>query len=194
MLLLFDEIWSGWGRSGKLFAYQHTDDLQPDILIMGKGLASGLPISVIAAPAALVEKCPPGSDGGTLSGNPVSSAAARASIEVILEEGLVENAARRGAQLMDLLSRIQEETGLVGEVRGRGLMVGLELSGIDGSPDVETTRALQQACLARQMLIATCGPYGNIFRWAPPLVVNEAQIEEGVSIFREALLATKAHS
>ena len=189
IVLLFDEIWSGWGRSGKLFAYQHTDNLQPDILIMGKGLASGLPISAIAAAAALVEKCPPGSDGGTLSGNPVSCAAARASIEVILEEGLTENAARRGAQLMDLLRRVQEEIGFVGEVRGRGLMVGLELSGTDGSPDVEITRAVQQACLTRHMLIATCGPYGNIFRWAPPLVVNEAQIEEGVSIFREALLA-----
>jgi len=192
IVLIFDEVQTGWGRSGRLFAHQHAE-VEADILIMAKGLASGLPISAIAAPAGLMEKCEPGSQGGTLCGNPVTCAAALATIEVIIEEGLVENAAHRGAQSMDLLQGVQEEIGFVGEVRGRGLMMGLELTRPDGSPDEETTRAVQKACLERQMLIAFSGPYSNVLRWLPPLVVDEEQIEEGVSIFREALLAAKAH-
>jgi 4-aminobutyrate aminotransferase len=188
ILLIFDEIQSGWGRTGKLFGYQYAEGVEPDILIMAKGLASGLPISAIAAPAALMEKCPVGIDGGTLSGNPVPSAAAMATIEVIFEEGLMNNATKRGRQMTDLLYKVQQETGFAGEIRGPGLMVGLELSQLDGSPATPMARAVQLACLQRQMLIATSGPYSNSFRWAPPLTITSAQIEDGVSIFREALL------
>ncbi len=188
VLLIFDEIQSGWGRTGKLFGYQYAEGVEPDILIMAKGLASGLPMSAIAAPAVLMEKCPPGIDGGTLSGNPVASAAALSTIEVIFEEGLMDNAIRRGTQMTNLLRKIQQETGFAGEIRGPGLMVGLELSQPDGSPATATARAVQLACLRRQMLIATSGPYSNSFRWAPALTISPTQIEEGISIFREALL------
>lgn len=188
ILLIFDEIQSGWGRTGKLFAYQYAEGVEPDILIMAKGLASGLPISAIATPAALMEKCPAGIDGGTLSGNPVASAAALATIDVIFEEELMKNATQRGTQMTGLLRKVQQEASFTGEVRGPGLMVGLELSRPDGSPATDTARAVQLACLRRQMLIATSGPYSNSFRWSPPLTINSAQIEEGVAIFRDALM------
>lgn len=188
ILLIFDEIQSGWGRSGKLFAYQYAEGVEPDVLVMGKGVASGLPLSAIAAPAALMEKWLKGGHGGTFCGNAVTCAAALATIDVIVEEKLVENAARRGEQSKDLLSAMQKEIGFKGEARGRGLIMGVELSRPDGSPDPETVRAVEKACLERQMLVAPCGPYGNIFRWAPPLVVSESQIEEGVAIFRDGLL------
>lgn len=188
LLLIVDEVQSGWGRTGKLFACEESG-IQPDILVLAKGLASGLPLSAIAARADLMERWLPGSHGGTFGGNAVACAAALASIETILEDGLIENAAVRGAQLMDGLRAIQQAFDLPGDVRGRGLMVGLEFNRADGEPDTERARATQAACLDNGLLIASAGPYGNILRWLPPLVVSADEIERGLQLFREALCA-----
>lgn len=186
ILLIADEIQCGWGRSGKLFAYQHAE-IQPDIVIIGKGLASGMPISAIAASANLMKKWPVHSHGGTFCGNAMACAAASATIDVMLEEKLSENAAVRGKQLLEGLKQIQEENGIPGEVRGRGLMVGFELSRDDGSPAPIITKRIQKGCLEKNMFLATAGPYGNVLRFLPRLIISENEIEQGLNIIRESI-------
>ncbi len=185
ILLVLDEVQTGFGRSGRFFAFEHFA-VQPDILVMAKGLASGLPMSAIAAPQALMDKWLPGTHGGTYTGNAVSAAAAAATIEVLLEEGLVENARARGEQLIAGLRDLQAEFPVMGDVRGAGLMVGVELGTFE-EPNTPLANRIQQGCLARQMLILTCGSYGNVIRWIPPLVVSEAQIEDALALFASAL-------
>ena len=187
MLLVLDEIQTGFGRTGRFFALEHFD-VRPDILVMAKGLASGLPMSAIAAPQDLMRRWIPGSHGGTYGGNPVVAAAAAATIQVIRAEGLVSNAAARGRQLLDGLEEIQGRYPIIGDVRGLGLMVGVEISQPGGrTPDPEAVKRIQKACLARNLLLLNCGTYGNVIRWIPPLVVTEQQINEGLAIFEKAV-------
>jgi 4-aminobutyrate aminotransferase len=188
ILLIIDEVQSGFGRTGHFFALEHFA-VMPDILVMAKGLASGLPMSGIAAPLALMQKWIVGSHGGTYGGNAVAAAAACATIQVIRDEGLVANAAERGRQLLDGLLEIQHRHPVMGDVRGLGLMVGVEMSLPEGGrrPNPQMAKQVQQTCLARNLLILTCGTYGNVVRWIPPLVVTEQQINEGLTIFEEAI-------
>jgi 4-aminobutyrate aminotransferase len=188
ILLVLDEIQTGFGRTGSFFAVEQMG-VQPDILIMAKGIASGLPLSGIAAPMALMQKWTPGTHGGTYGGNAVAAAAAVETIRVLKEEGLVENARVRGAQLMSGLRDLQAEFPVLGDVRGMGLMVGVEVGASGRDPDPNTAKAIQEACLARNMLLLTCGTYANTIRWIPPLVVSEAQIQTGLQIFGEAVAA-----
>jgi len=187
ILLIIDEVQSGFGRTGRFFALEHFD-IQPDILVMAKGLASGMPMSGIAAPMDLMRKWIPGSHGGTYGGNAVAAAAATATVQVIRDEGLVENAAVRGHQLMDGLEELQDRYPVIGDVRGMGLMVGVEMSAPDGrKPNPDVAKNIQKSCLADNMLLLTCGTYGNVIRWIPPLVVTEAQINDGLTIFEKAV-------
>ena len=187
ILLVLDEVQSGFGRTGKFFALEHAA-VEPDILIMAKGLGSGMPISAIGSRAELMAHWKPGTHGGTYGGgNALASAAACATIEVLLEEGLVANAAERGAQLLAGLRELQAEYPLMGDVRGMGLMVGVEFTTADGRPDGALASAVAKACLERHLLLLTCGSYGNVMRWIPPLVVTAEQIEEALAIFNEAL-------
>jgi 4-aminobutyrate aminotransferase len=188
ILLIADEVQSGFGRTGRWFAHQH-DGVDPDIMIMAKGIASGMPLSGIAAREALMAKWIPGTHGGTYGGNAVSCSAATASIRVIREENLVENSARRGAQLLSLLRELQGRYPVIGDVRGVGLMIGVEFTTADGEPDKGTTKAVWQACVDRGLLLLTCGTYGNVIRWIPPLIIDDSHIEEAVSIFGDALAA-----
>lgn len=184
-LLIADEIQSGFGRTGKWFAVEHFD-VQPDIMTMAKGLASGLPLSAIAARRELMERWIPGSHGGTYGGNAVACAAAVATIRVIREERLLENAQRMGALLMERLRALQRDFPVIGDVRGLGLMVATEFTA-DGAPATAIAKALLKACLRRRLLLLTCGPWDNTVRWIPPLVVTQEQIEEATEIFRDAL-------
>jgi 4-aminobutyrate aminotransferase len=188
ILLIIDEVQSGFGRTGRFFALEHFA-VMPDILVMAKGLASGLPMSGIAAPLALMDKWIAGSHGGTYGGNAVTAAAASATIQVIRDEGLVANAAERGQQLQDGLVEIQQRYPIIGDVRGLGLMVGVEMSLPEAGrqPNPQAAKQIQQACLARNLLILTCGTYGNVVRWIPPLIVTEQQINEGLMIFEKAI-------
>lgn len=190
ILLIVDEVQSGFGRTGRFFAFEHFH-IEPDILIMAKGLASGMPMSAIAAPAELMAKWIPGTHGGTYGGNPVAAAAALATIQVIRDEGLVENAAIRGRQLLDGLEELQSRYPFVGDVRGQGLMVGVEMSQpSDGTPHSEAAKRVQNGCLDRNMLLLTCGTYGNVVRWIPPLVATEQQINDGLIIFEQSMAET----
>ncbi|WP_063040297.1 aspartate aminotransferase family protein [Nocardia grenadensis] len=184
ILLIFDEIQTGFGRTGKFFGHQHFD-VRPDVITMAKGLASGFPISGIAASAELMGKAWPGSQGGTYGGNAVACAAALATLEVIESEGLVENAAVRGEQL--LAGVRAAETKAVGDVRGLGLLVGSEFTTPDGAPDRETATAAQQSAAAKGLLLLTCGAHMNVVRMIPPLIVSEAQIADALTIWSEVL-------
>jgi 4-aminobutyrate aminotransferase len=185
ILFVADEVQAGFGRTGKMWGFQHAD-LTPDIIVMAKGLGSGIPISGVAASRELMSKWPPGTHGGTYGGNALSTATATATVETIRDEKLPENAARMGERLMDGLVELQGRYPVIGDVRGRGLMVGTEFTS-KGKPDKDITKAVQKACLDRRLLLLTCGSYENVIRWIPPLVVNEAQIDEALTIFEDAL-------
>jgi len=186
ILLVLDEVQSGFGRTGKFFCCEHAG-VTPDILVMAKGLGSGMPISAIGARAELMAHWKPGTHGGTYGGgNAVAAAAAAATIRVLQDEHLIENAAVMGDRLMNGLRELQAEHPAIGDVRGRGLMVGTEFT-VNGKPAPEVATRVQQACIARDLLLLTCGTYGNVIRWIPPLVVDAAQIDAALGIFNEAL-------
>ncbi|HIZ38103.1 MAG TPA: aminotransferase class III-fold pyridoxal phosphate-dependent enzyme [Candidatus Ruania gallistercoris] len=184
ILLVLDEIQTGFGRTGKFFGHHHFD-VRPDVITIAKGLASGFPISGMAASAELMAKAWPGSQGGTYGANAVSCAAALATINVIEEEGLVANAAERGSQLLS--GARERATDAVGDVRGLGLMVGSEFTTADGKPDTARAAAAQQAAADKGLLMLTCGAYMNTVRMIPPLVITAEQIEEGLDIWSQVL-------
>jgi 4-aminobutyrate aminotransferase len=187
ILLIADEVQSGFGRTGKFFAVEHAG-IVPDIMVMAKGLGSGMPISAIGASTALMAHWKSGTHGGTYGGgNAIAAAAAAATIDTIRDEHLVENAASQGERLMQGLREIQAEHPCIGDVRGRGLMVGVEFTGLDGAPDAATTSRVQKACLSHNLLLLTCGTYGNVIRWIPPLVVTSEQVDAALAIFNEAV-------
>jgi 4-aminobutyrate aminotransferase len=188
ILLIVDEVQTGFGRTGNLFAFERAG-IAPDVIVMAKGLASGMPISAIAARGDLMRRWMTGSHGGTYGGNPVAAAAAVATIDVIRDEGLAANARARGAQLTAGLQELQAEFPIIGDVRGPGLMVGVEFGRSGHEPLPELARAVQLECMAQNMLLLTCGAYGNTVRWIPPLVVSEAQIADGLAIFGRAVAA-----
>lgn len=190
ILLIIDEVQSGFGRTGKFFAHQHAG-IQADIMVMAKGMASGFPISGIAASRELMSKWQTGTHGGTYGGNAMGCAAAEATIKVIKEEGLVENAAARGQQLMDGLAEIQSRFPVLGDVRGLGLMVGCEFSNPNtGQPEADLTKKIAANALEQgNLILLTCGMYANVIRWIPPLTVTEAQIDQALTTFEKAVAA-----
>jgi len=191
ILLIADEVQSGFGRTGKWFAHQHFG-VEPDIVVMAKGLASGFPLSGIAARSELMQHSPVGSQGGTYGGNAVSCAAAVATLRVLGEEGLIENSAKVGAKLMVQLKALQEQHPAIGEVRGLGLMVGVEFTSAEGEPDTAMATAVMKKCLDEGLILLTCGTYSNVIRWIPPLVIDDSQLDEALSIFAWALKAAVA--
>ncbi|MEJ2263492.1 MAG: aminotransferase class III-fold pyridoxal phosphate-dependent enzyme [Anaerolineales bacterium] len=186
ILLIVDEIQSGFGRTGRWFAFEHFD-LRPDILTVAKGLASGLPLSGVFSSLELMEAWIPGSHGGTFGGNAVAAAAAVATVQAIRDEQLLDNAQQRGAQLVSGLRHLQEEYSQIGDVRGLGLMIAAEFRTPDRRPDKQTAKAVIHACLEQNLLLLTCGPWDNTIRWIPPLIVTQEQINQGLSVFRHAL-------
>ncbi|MCO7240364.1 aspartate aminotransferase family protein [Aeromicrobium sp. CnD17-E] len=186
IVLVLDEVQTGVGRTGTFWGHQPSG-IVPDVLITAKGIASGFPISAIAAPTALMSKAWPGSQGGTYGGNAVSCAAAVATLKVVAEEGLVENSARQGERLMAGLRDVAGSTSTVADVRGRGLMVGVEFCDPDGAPRADLASAAQQASIDEGLLLLTCGTRGNVVRFIPPLVVTAEQVDDGVAAWAKAL-------
>jgi 4-aminobutyrate aminotransferase len=186
ILLVVDEVQTGFGRTGRFWGHDHFD-VRPDVVITAKGLASGFPLSAIAAPAALMSKAWPGSQGGTYGGNAVACAAALATLDVVRSEGLVENAATQGARLREGLAKVAADVPAIGDVRGLGLMLGNEFVDRDGAPDPAAAARAQQAAGAAGLLLLTCGAAGNVVRMIPPLVVNADQIDEALALWREVV-------
>lgn len=188
ILLVLDEVQSGFGRTGKWFGHQHFD-IEPDVMTVAKGLASGMPISGVISRLDLMSKWIPGSHGGTYGGNAVAAAAGIATIQAMKEEKMLENAQQRGAQLVAGLSRLQEKYPQIAEIRGRGLMIGSEFRDAKGNPDKKLTKAVQHECADRNMMLLTAGPWDNTIRWIPPLVVTREQMDEALNIFEASLAA-----
>ena len=189
MLLVMDEVQAGYGRSGRFWGHQHFD-VQPDVIMTAKGLASGFPLSGLAANRDLMAKGFPGSQGGTYGGNVVACAAALATLDVIEEENLVENAEQVGGHLMAKLEKLQQNHPEIGDVRGKGLMLGMEIVDHDFKADGDRAGRLLAACEERNLLMLRCGADKNIVRWLPPLIVSFEQVDAAVEIFSEALQAT----
>ena len=189
ILLIFDEVQSGFGRTGKWFAQEHFE-VVPDIMTVAKGIASGLPLSGVFSSLDLMKKWQTGSHGGTFGGNVIACAAGVATIQAMRDEDMPGNAARRGIQLTTGLSKLQEEYSILGEVRGLGLMIGTEFTEKGKPANKSIIKAVIHACEERGLLLLSCGTYDNVIRWIPPLIINEGQINDGLAIFKEALEKT----
>ncbi len=190
ILLVLDEVQSGFGRTGKWFAFEHFDIL-PDIMTVAKGIASGMPLSGVFTSTDIMLKLDVGSIGGTYGGNAVACAAGVATIRAMREEKMLENAAERGIQLMSGLRKLQEEYPQIGDVRGLGLMVGTEFV-VEGRADKAKplVKKIIHKAEEKGLLLLSCGTYDNTVRWIPPLNVTSEQINQGLRIFSEALKQT----
>lgn len=185
ILLITDEIQAGFGRTGRFWSHAHFG-VTPDILITAKGLASGFPLSAIAAPTALMSKGLPGSQGGTYGANAVACAAALATIDVIEGENLVENARTTGAHLRRRLEELKSGFAFIDEVRGMGLMHGMEIVDAEGQPDGELAGHLLKAAERHGLLLLRCGTHGQIIRWLPPLVITPNEVDQAMTKFSAA--------
>ena len=190
ILLIFDEVQSGFGRTGKWFALEHFG-VVPDIITAAKGIASGLPLSGVFSRLDLMKKWETGSHGGTYGGNAVACAAGVATIRAMRDEKMLENATERGIQLMTGLRKLQEDYPQIGDVRGKGLMIGTEfIVGNHPSKAKPLVKEIVHAAEERDLLLLTCGTYDNVIRWIPPLNVSSEQINDGLKIFADALKTT----
>jgi 4-aminobutyrate aminotransferase len=187
ILLAVDEVQSGYARTGRFFATEWTD-ATPDIVIMAKGIASGLPLSGILAPRSLLDQLGPGSHGGTYGGNAVACAAALATLDVIDEDGLCSRAERLGERLLLGLRERCEGHSSVAEVRGRGMMLAIELADPDSlQPRPDLVKGLLAEAMARNLLLLSCGTHGQAVRIIPPLVTTEEEIDRALEVIGEAL-------
>ena len=190
IMLILDEVQSGFGRTGKWFAFEHYG-IVPDIMTVAKGLASGMPLSGVFTRTDIMKKLDVGSIGGTYGGNAVACAAGVATIRAMKEEKMLENASERGIQLMTGLRKLQEEYPQIGDVRGKGLMIGAEFM-VGERPDKAKpmVKEIVHAVEDQNLLLLTCGTYDNVVRWIPPLNVTSEQINDGLKIFEGALKKT----
>jgi len=184
ILLIADEVQSGMGRTGKMFGIEHFG-VEPDILTVAKGVASGMPLGVTTARSDVMD-WPPGAHASTFGGNPVSAAASLATIKLV-KDSLMKNAAEVGAFMMDKLKELQQKHQIIGDVRGKGLMIGIELVRDRVTKERATTERdkVVDACFARGMLVLGAGK--NAIRMSPPLVLTKAQASTAVEILDQAL-------
>ncbi|HSN92075.1 MAG TPA: 4-aminobutyrate--2-oxoglutarate transaminase [Anaeromyxobacteraceae bacterium] len=189
ILLVADEIQSGFARTGKMFAMEHHDVL-PDLMTTAKSLAGGVPLSAVTGRAEVMDAPAPGGLGGTYAGSPLAVAAAHAVLDVIAEERLVERAGRLGDALRARLEGLRPRVPGIAEVRGLGAMLAVELTKPGTrTPDPDRAREVQALALARGLLLLTCGVHANVIRFLFPLTIPDAVFTEGLGLLEEALLA-----
>jgi len=186
IVMIADEVQTGFARTGKLFAMEHTGVL-PDITTMAKGLAGGLPLSAVTGRAEIMDAPAPGGLGGTYAGNPLAVASAHAVLDIIVDEKLCERSAALGGRLVDALNAAKTKQPRIAEVRGVGAMVAVEFNTPDGKPDADFTKLVQQRALEAGLLLLSCGVYGNVIRFLFPLTIEDAVFEEGLAILQRAL-------
>jgi 4-aminobutyrate aminotransferase len=193
IMLVIDEVQSGFGRTGTMWAFEQAE-IVPDVVCMAKAIANGLPLSAIISSREVQERWGRGAHGSTYGGNPVACAAGLAVLETIHDEGLVANAVARGAELVAGLGKIAAEDDRIGDIRGPGLMVGVEFvrDRATREPNSTLPDQLMAACADAGLLVLTCGHSHQVVRWIPPLDVTAAEIAEAVEIFGETL-ATIPH-
>ncbi len=187
ILFICDEVQTGFGRTGKLFAIEHYG-VEPDIMTLAKGIADGFPLSAFIAPAEIGDAFTVGSHLSTFGGNPVSCAAALANIDVMADEKLPENAAARGKQLVAGLEKIQANNTLIGDIRGKGLMIGIELvKDADKTPAAAEAQEVRRLCREAGILIGVGGSLVNVARLQPTLIINEEECEKVLEVLERAL-------
>jgi 4-aminobutyrate aminotransferase/(S)-3-amino-2-methylpropionate transaminase len=188
IVLIADEIQSGFGRTGRMFAIEHSG-VEPDLMTVAKSVAGGVPLSAVIGKAAIMDAPGPGGLGGTYAGSPLGCAAGLAVLEVIERERLLERAETLGAQLTARLRALQARYTCIGEVRGPGMMVAIELvkQRRADQPDPDTTKALVQAAGRRGLVLLSCGIHANVIRFLAPLTIGESLLEEGLGLLEAAL-------
>jgi 4-aminobutyrate aminotransferase len=187
ILLISDEVQSAFGRTGSHFWGIEAFDVEPDLITMAKGLGNGLAIGAVMGRAEVMDSLSPKLHISTFGGNHISSAGALANLEYILKNNLQQNADEVGGYLKKRLLKMAEEHDLIGEIRGRGLMLGIELVGPGGEPNPQAAAAFLEACRKRGVLVGKGGIKNNAIRLAPPLTVTREAVEEAVNVFEEAL-------
>ena len=192
ILLVADEVQAGFGRTGKMWSFEHAG-IVPDVVCMAKAIANGLPLSAIASSRALQERWGRSAHGTTYGGNPVACAAGIAVLETIRAEGLVENSAARGAELMAGLRAIAADDVRIGDVRGPGLMIGVEFvrDRATREADGALCEAVIQGCADAGLLVISCGVEHNVIRWIAPLNVTSVEIDEALEIFGRVLRSVR---
>lgn len=188
ILLIVDEIQTGFGRTGRMFACEH-EGVEPDLIVLGKSMAAGMPLAAVVGRAEILDAPQTGGLGGTYGGNPVACAAALAVLDVFEEEGLLRRAQTIATVLHRRLQEVQTRVSLVGEVRGLGPMVALELVKDRGTrePAPEATNRVVRACWDRGLIILKCGIHDNVIRVHVPFIITDAQLEEGLNILESAM-------
>ncbi len=187
VVFIADEVQTGFARTGAMFACEH-EGIEPDLICTAKGIADGLPLSAVTGRAEIMNASHVGGLGGTFGGNPIACAAALATIETIEKDGLIERARQMQRLLTDPLLRLQAGDDRIGDVRGRGAMIAVELvkSGT-AEPDAELTEKLSTAAHAAGVVLLTCGTFGNIIRLLPPLTITDELLTEGLEILGQIL-------
>ena len=183
ILYVDDEVQSGAGRTGNVWAIEHYDGVEPDLLVSGKSIGGGLPLAGVTGRAELMDAVPPGGLGGTFGGNPLSCAAAVAVLEALREPELLDRAVRLGKLLRTRLDDLASRHAAIGEVRGLGPMLALELE--ERTP--EQAKATVDAAFERGLLLLSCGLYGNVIRLLPPLTITDEELDEGLDLLDQAL-------
>ena len=187
--LVMDEVQSGAGRTGKFLATEHWDGVEPDVITMAKSLAGGMPLSAITGRADIMSKPHVGGLGGTYAGNPLSCKAALAVLDVLYSDGLLQQGAELGDKVRSRLQDMQSKYEIIGEVRGKGAMLGIELvkDRETKEPATDEAKKLTQVCYDKGLIILSCGKYGNVIRTLMPLVITDDQLERGLQILEEGL-------
>jgi 4-aminobutyrate aminotransferase len=183
-LLIADEVQSGLGRTGKMFAVEHWD-VEPDVICLAKALGGGLPLGAVLAKAELMDLWPPAAQGTTFGGNPIACRAGLATLNIVLEQDLMANAVEIGDFIQTRFNEAQRDLPIIGDVRGRGLMVAVELIEADGSPAAEIIKAVIKEMGSKGIVLTKCG--ASSLRFAPPLIITIEQAGEGVDIILEVL-------
>jgi 4-aminobutyrate aminotransferase/(S)-3-amino-2-methylpropionate transaminase len=188
IVLIVDEIQTGFARTGRMFAIEHSG-VEPDLVTLAKSLAGGVPLAAVTGKAAIMDSPPPGGLGGTYAGSPLGCAAGLAVLEVIESEQLCARAVRVGAAVRARLIDLQSRWPCIGDVRGVGAMVAMELvkDRRPDAPDAELTKALVQAAGRRGLVLLSCGVYANVIRFLMPLTIPDAELAEGLAILEAAL-------
>ncbi len=190
ILLIADEVQTGFARTGKMFAMEHYAVI-PDLMTMAKSLAGGMPLAAVCGRADIMDAPAPGGLGGTYAGNPLAIASALAVLEVIKEEKLCERAQRLGDRLQERLKMLRTKAPQIVDVRGLGGMVAVEFNDpVRGVPDPEFTKKVQARALSKGLLLLTCGTYGNVIRFLFPLTISDELMEEALLILADAILQT----
>ena len=181
ILLIFDEVQSGVGRTGRWFCSEHAG-VVPDIVTVGKAIGSGLPLSAVVAGREIMQRWEPGSHGTTFGGNPVSCAAARATLQVIRDTDLLPISLAAGFRALAFLQDLASRDPRIGEVRGLGCMIGVEFVDSGGAPDGPLCTRFLERCLAKGLILIGCGLTRNVARFLPPLNVSPSEMEEALDI------------